>query len=136
MCSSKKGTISPSCSTKSNNDSYSTQCHTKGFQDIKLFSHHSKSVSRQNSKCLDFMLVQLTRIVQEKHNVSLILHKIKNDSYSTPWHTKGFQYIKSVSHYSKSVSHNSKCLDFVLVQATGIVKKRYNLSFMLHKIKK
>ena len=115
---------------KIKNDSYSTQWHTKGFQNIKLVSHYSKSVSRKNSKCLDFVLVQVTGIVKKRH-------KIKNDSYSTQWHTKGFQNIKLVSHYSKSVSRkNSKCLDFVLVQVTGIVQKRHNLSFMLHKIKK
>ena len=106
------------------NDSYSTQWHTKGFQSIKLVSYSSKSVSRKNSKCLDFVLVQVTHIVQKRHNVSLMLHKIKNDSCSTKWHTKGFENIKLVSHYSKSVSHkNSKCLDFVLVQVTHIVKK-------------
>ena len=126
-----------SCYTKSKNDSYSTQWHTKGFQNIGLVSQYSKSVSCKNSKCLDFVLVQVTRIVKKWHNLSFMLHKIKNDSYSTQWHIKGFQNIKFVSHYSKSVScKNSKCLDFVLVQVTRIVKKWHNLSFMLHKIKK
>ena len=120
------------------NDSYSTQWHTKGFQNIKLVSHCSKSVSCKNSKCLDFVLGQVTGIVQKRHNLSFMLHKIKkNDSYSTQWHSKGFQNIELVSHYSKSVScKNSKFLDFVLVQVIGIVFKRHNLSFMLHKIKK
>ena len=119
------------------NDSYSTQCHTKGFQNIKLVSHYSKSVSRKNSKCLDFVLVQVTGIVQKRNNLSSCYTESKNDSYSTQWHTKGFQNIRLVSQYSKSVScKNSKCLDFVLVQVTHIVQKWHNLSFMLHKIKK
>ena len=102
-------------------DSYSTKWHTKGFQNIKLVSHYSKSVSCKNSKCLDFVLVQVTPIVQ-KGTISLSCYtRSKNDSYSTKWHTKGFQNIKLVSHHSKSVSRkNSKCLDLVLVQVTPI----------------
>ena len=89
-----------------------------------LVSHHSKSVSRQNSKYLDFVLVEVTHIVFKKHNVSLMLHKIKNASYSTQWPTKGLRNINLASHYSKSVSHNnSKCVDFELVQLTPIVEK-------------
>ena len=66
-----------------------------------------------------------------------ITHYGQNDSYSTKWHTKGFQNVKLVSHYSKSVSRkNSECLDFVFVQVTPIVQKRHNFYFMLHKIKK
>ena len=124
----KKGTISLSCYTKSKNDSYSTQWHKKGFQRIKLVSHYSKSVSHKKSKCLDFVLVQVTGIVK-KGTISLSYYtKSKNDSYSTIWHTKGFRNIKSVFHSSKSVNReNSKCLDFVLVQVTGIVKK-YTIS--------
>ena len=65
------------------------------------------------------------------------MHYGKNGSYSTKQRTNGFQNIKLVSHYSESVSHkNSKCLDFVLVQVTPIVKKRQNVSPMLEKIKK
>ena len=119
------------------NDSYSTKWHTKGFQNIQLVSHYSKSVSRKNSKYLDFVLVQVTRIVKKRQNFSPMLHKIKNDSYSTKWRTKGFQNIQLVSHYSMSVSRkNSKCLDFVLVQVTLMVQKRQNFSPLLHKIKK
>ena len=120
------------------NDSYSRKRHTKGFQIIKLVSHYSKAVSCKNSKCLDFVLVQVTSIFQKTHNVSPMLYiKSKNYSYSTKWHTKGFQNIKLVFHYSKSVSRkNSKCLDYVLEQVTPIVQKRQNFSFMLHKIKK
>ena len=40
------------------NDSYLTQWHTKGFQNIKLVSLYSKSVSCENSKCLHFPSVQ------------------------------------------------------------------------------
>ena len=54
----------------------------------------------------------------------------QNDSHFTKWHTKSFQNITLVSHYSKSVSRkNSKCLHFVLVQVTPIVKKA---EFLLH----
>ena len=121
---------------KSKNDSYSTQCHTKDFQNIKLISHYSNSVSHKNSKCLDYGLVQVTCILKHGTISPSCYTKSKNDSYSTQWHTKGFQN-KLVCHYSKSVSHkNSKCLDFRLVQVTCAVQKRHNLSFMLHKIKK
>ena len=63
-------------------------------------------------------------------NILLLIQKKKvhygqNGYYSTKWHTKGFQNIKLVSHYSKSVSRkNSKCLDSVLVQVSLIVKKK------------
>ena len=131
----KKGTISPSCYAKPKNGSYTTQWHNKGFQNIKLVSHYLKSLSRKNSKCLDFVLVQVTCIVQ-KSTISLSCYtKSKDDSYSTQWHTKGFQNIKLVSYYSKLVSHkNSKCLDFVFVPVGRIVPKS-TISFMLHKIK-
>ena len=49
----------------------------KGFQNIKLVFNYSKSVSRKISKCLDFVLVQVTGIVQKRHNPSFMLHKIK-----------------------------------------------------------
>ena len=86
------------------------------------FSLFKVSEPQKNSKCLDFVLVQVTGTVQ-KSTISLSCYtKSKNESYSTKWHFKGFQNIKLVSHYSKSMSHkNSKCLDFVLVQVTGIV---------------
>ena len=61
----KKSTISPSCYTKSKNDSYSAQWFTMDFQNIKLVSHYSKSVSREKSKCLDFVLIQVTRTGQK-----------------------------------------------------------------------
>ena len=48
----------------------------KGFQKIQVVSHYSTSVSRNNSKCLDFVLVQVTSTVQKKE-FSPILHKIK-----------------------------------------------------------
>ena len=74
------------------NDSYSTKWHTKGVQNIKLVSHYSKSESRKNSKCFDFVLVQVTPIVQKRHGFSFMLHKTKkNDSYSTKWDTKGLK---------------------------------------------
>ena len=115
---------------------HATKWHTKGFENIQLVSCYSKSVSHKNSKCLDFVLVQATPRVQKRHNFSFMLHKIKSDSFSTMCHTKGFQNIKLVCHYSKSVSpKNSKCLGFVLVQAIPVVQKRHNFSFMLHKIK-
>ena len=133
----QKGTISPSCYPRTKNDSYSTKSHTKGFQNIKLVSHYSKSVNRKNSRCLDFVLVLVTPTVQKGTISPSCYTKATNGSYSTKWYTNGFQNIKLVSHYSKSVSRkNSKCLDFVLVQVTPVVQKRKNFSVMLHKIKK
>ena len=112
---------------KIKNDSYSTQWHTRGFQNIKLVSRYSKSVSRKNSKCLDFVLVQATHLVQKaqslfhatqnqemtpfqhngiprvgtsntcssrRPNFSFMLEKIKKNSFSRKWHTKGFQNIQ------------------------------------------
>ena len=118
-------------------DSYSTKRHTKDFQNIKLLTHYSKSVSRKNSKCLDFVLVQVTPIVKKGTISPSCYTRSKTDSYSTKWHTKGFQNIKLVFHYSKSVRRkNSECLDFVLVHVTPIVQNRHNFYFMLHKIKK
>ena len=105
MYSSKKGTISPSSYTKSNNDSYSTQWHTKGFQNIKIVSHYSKSVSHKNSKRLDFVLLQVKRMVKNRTISPSCYTKSENDFYSTQCHTKGFQNIKLVFHYSKSVSN-------------------------------
>ena len=43
-----------------------TQWHAKGFQNIKLVSLSSKSVSRENSKCLHFASVQVKQIVQNR----------------------------------------------------------------------
>ena len=48
------------------NESYLTQWHTKCFQNIKLVLHYSKSVSRENSKCLHFASVQMKHIVQDR----------------------------------------------------------------------
>ena len=66
------------------NDSYSTQCHTKGFQNIKLVSHYSKSVSRKNSKCLDFVLVQVTHVVKRK--TQSLLHATQNQKMTSIQH--------------------------------------------------
>ena len=148
----EKSPISLSCYTKSKTDSYSTQWLTKGFENIKLISYYSKSMSRKNSTCLDFVLVQVTHIVQKSTISASWYTGSKNDSYSTislssytrsknvcysgKFHTMGFQNIKLIFHYSKSVSHKySKCLDFVLLQLTPIVEKGHNFSFVLQKIK-
>ena len=48
------------------NESYLTQWHTKGFQNIELVSLYSKSVSRENSKCLHFPSVQMKHIVPNR----------------------------------------------------------------------
>ena len=106
------------------NESYLTQWHTRGFQNIKLISLYSKSVSRENSKCLHVASVQMKHIVQ---NNPFFSHYKQNDkmSHLTQWHTKGFQNIKLVSLYSKSVSReNSKCLHFASVQVKHIVQNR------------
>ena len=54
------------------NESYLTQWHTKGFQNIKLVSLYSKSVSRENSKCLHLASVQVKHLVQKRQCSSLI----------------------------------------------------------------
>ena len=46
------------------NESYLTQCHTKGFQNIRLVSLYSNSVSGENSRCLHFASVQIKHMVQ------------------------------------------------------------------------
>ena len=54
------------------NELYLTQWHTKGFQNIKLVSLYSKSVSRENSKCLHLASVQVKHMVQKRQCSSLI----------------------------------------------------------------
>ena len=108
------------------NESYLTQWHTKSFQNTKLVSLYSKSVSCENSKCLHFASVQINHIVQKRPFFS---HSKQNEkkSYLTQWHTKGFHNIKLVSLYSKSVSReNSKCLHFASVQMKHIAKKGHS----------
>ena len=95
------------------NESYLTQWHTRGFQNMQLVFHYSKSVSRENSKCLHFPSVLMKHIVQNRPFIFSSQTEWQNESYLTQWHTKGFQNIKSVSLYSKSVSReNFKCLHF------------------------
>ena len=50
----------------SQNESYLTQCHTKGFQKSKLVSLYSESVSHENSKRLHFASVQMKHMVQNR----------------------------------------------------------------------
>ena len=51
---SSKQAIFFSSQTELQNESYLTQWNSKDFQNIKLVSLYSKSVSRKNSKCLHF----------------------------------------------------------------------------------
>ena len=112
-------------SKQNDKKSYLTQWHTKGFHNIKLVSLYSKSVSCENSKCLHFASIQMKHIVQKRPFFSHSKQNEKDESYLTQWHTKGFQNIKLVSHYSKSVScENSKCLHFATVQKIHIVQNR------------
>ena len=107
------------------NESYLTKWHTKGFQNIKLVSLYSKSVSCENSKCLHNASVQMKPFFSKKAIFSHSKQNEKNKLYVTQWHTKGFQNIKLVSLYSKSVSReNSKCLHLASVQVKQIVQKR------------
>ena len=117
--------------TEWKNQSYSTQWHTKSFQNMKLVSIYSKSVSHENSKCFHFPSAQMKRMVQNRPFYSLIPSRMKNESYLTQWHTKGFQNMKLVCLYSKSVSHeNSRCLHYAPVQMKNIVQNRpFFLSF-------
>ena len=61
-----KKAIFLSFQTEWKNESYLTQWHTKGFQNIKLVSLYSKSMSCENSKCLHFASVQMKNIVQNR----------------------------------------------------------------------
>ena len=130
----------PFCShSKQNekNESYLTQWHPKGFQNIKLVSLHSKSVNRENSKCLHFPSVQMKHIVQKRPFCSHSKQNEKNESYLTQWHTKGFQNIKLVTFHSKSVNReNSKCLHFASVQMKHIVQKKAIFFLILNRMKK
>ena len=65
------------------NESYLTQWHTRGFQNIRLAFHYSKSVSRENSKCLHFASIQVKHIVQ---NRPFFPHSKQNDKMSHIWH--------------------------------------------------
>ena len=104
------------------NELYLTQWHTKGFQNIKLVSLYSKSVSRENSKCLHRASVQVKHIVQKKAMFFSHSKRIKNKSYLIQWDTEGFQNIKLVCPYSKSISReNSKCRHFASVQVKQMV---------------
>ena len=106
-------------------DTYLTQRHIKGFQNIKLVSIYSNSVNRENSKCLHFVSVQMKNIVQHRPFFLSFQTERKNESYLTHWHTKGFQNTKFFSIYSKSVRHkDSKCLHFASVQMKHIVQNR------------
>ena len=60
-----------------------------------------------------------------KQAIFLSFQTVKNESYLTQWHTKGFTNIKLVSLYSKSMSHeNFKCLQFASLQMKNIVQNR------------
>ena len=48
------------------NESYLIQWNTRGFQNIKLVSLHSKSVNCKNSNCLHFAAEQMKHIVQKR----------------------------------------------------------------------
>ena len=48
---------------------------------------YSKPVSRENSKCLDFMPVQVKPILQTRAH---FLSHAKRNEKMTQWHTKGF----------------------------------------------
>ena len=118
------------------NESYLTQWHTKSFQNIKLVSLYSKSVSCENSQCLHFASLQMKHIVQNRPFFFSFQPVLRNESYLTQWHTKGFQNIKLVSFYSKSVSReNSQCLHYVSVQVKHIVQNR-QFSSLVEKNKK
>ena len=122
---SSKQAIFFSFQTEWQNESYLTQWHTKGFQNIKLVSLYSKSVNRENSKCLHFASVLMKHIVQNRPFFSHSKQIEKNESYLTQWHIKGFQNIKLVSLYSESVScENSRCLHFASEQLKHIIQNR------------
>ena len=95
------------------------------YQNIKLTSFYSKSVSRENSKCVDFASVQLKHILQNSHFSS---HSKQNEKMSHIWHNdipRASKKIKLVSRYPKSVSRESpKCVDFLSVEVKHIAQNR------------
>ena len=123
---SSKQAISYLFQTEWKNESYLTQWYTKSFQNIKLVSLYSKSVSCENSKCLHFPSIHSDKAHNSKQAIFFSFQtKCKNESYLTQWHTNGSQNIKLVCLYSKSMSsENSKCLHFVSVQVKQIVQNR------------
>ena len=116
--------------TEWKSQSYLTQWHTKGFQNIKLVSTYSKSVNCDNSKCLHFVSVQMKHIVQNRPFYSLIQSRMKK---CVIFDTMVYQRLPEyqISLYSKSVGlKNSKCLHYVSVQMKNIVQNRpFFLSF-------
>ena len=112
------------------NESYLTQWHTKGFQNMKLVCLYSKSVSHENSKCLHFASVQMKHTVQNRPFYSLIPSRMKK---WVIFGTMAYQRLPEyqISLYSKSVGlKNSKCLHYVSVQMKNIVQNRpFFLSF-------
>ena len=128
---SSKKAIFFSFQTEWKNESYLTQWHTKSFQNTKLVSIYSNSVSREDSKCLHFASVQMKNMVQNRPFFLSFQTEWKNESYLTQWHTKSFQNTKLVSIYSNSVSReDSKCLHFASVQMKNMVQNRpFFLSF-------
>ena len=64
---------------KMKNDSFLIQWDTKSFQNIKLVCIYSKSVSRENSKCLHFLSMEIKNIV---HNRPSFSHSKQNKKMS------------------------------------------------------
>ena len=71
------------------NESYWAQWDTKSFQNIKLVSLYSKSVSRENSKYLHFASVQMRHIVQTIYPECMGLCYSKLDLYLETLHLNG-----------------------------------------------
>ena len=67
----------------SENESYLTKWYTLGFRNIRLVSIYSKSVSRENSKCVYFVSVQMKNIVQNRPFFS---HYKQNEKMSHIWY--------------------------------------------------
>ena len=88
---SSKQAIFFSFQTEWQNESYLTQWHTKGFQNIKLVSLYSKSVSRENSKCLHFASVLMKHIVQNRPFFS---HSKQNEEKWVIFDTMAYQRLQ------------------------------------------
>ena len=71
--------------TEWKNESYLTQWHTKGLQNIKLVFTYSKSVSCENSKRLHFVSLQMKHI-HVVQNRPFFSHSKQNEKVSHIWH--------------------------------------------------
>ena len=88
--------------------------HSNGLQNIKLFSHYSKPLSCENSKCLNFASVQVKHSSKQAISFS---HAKRNEEMSHVWHN-GIQMASKISN-KFPIIHSQWAIqipDFSLIQ--------------------